>query len=566
MARLFDEHIKRSVKSLDGAWRFRQDKNDVGEKEEWYKKGINGYTVTVPSVWNTELGLLDYEGVSWYEKSFFFEGGTLRLNFGAVMTYAKVYLDGEYLGDHYGGFCRFDFIKAEVLSGMHTVSLRVDNRFDDKSIPQKQVDWYHYGGITRSVEAERLLGISVLSNRMDYELSKSGASCRFTVELYNASEKTANDTVCVSLDGERVADAIVSLAPYEKTVCVLNAEIKSVRLWSQETPNLYELLTQSSTDDLYDRVGFRHVEVKNTKIYINGKETRLLGINRHEEHPDFGMAFPVELMKRDIDIIVGAECNSIRGSHYPNNPTFIDMLDERGITFWSEIPIWGGGFSEDALKDEDVVLRGLKMHAEMVKEYCNHPSIIIWGMHNEIKSSLQAAYEMSKRYYNFLKENGGNRLVTYATCYPLNDICLEFCDIICINMYCGWYNTEIEYWPTFLDEFEARRRELGYTDKPVIMSEFGAAAIYGHHTFDDLKWTEEYQARLFSYTLDLFHSRKEYVGTYVWQFSDIRTAQEMGLNRARSFNNKGLVNEYRRPKLAYAAVREAHTKIKEKCK
>ena len=124
----------------------------------------------------------------------------------------------------------------------------------------------------------------------------------------------------------------------------------------------------------------------------------------------------------------------------------------------------------------------------------------------------------------------------------------------------------MDHWPTFLEEFEAKRRELGYTDKPIIMSEFGAAAIYGHHTFDDLKWTEEYQAKLFSYTLDLFHSTKDYVGTYVWQFADIRTAKEMGLNRARSFNNKGLVNEYRRPKLAYSAVRAAHEKIMEKCK
>ena len=95
------------------------------------------------------------------------------------------------------------------------------------------------------------------------------------------------------------------------------------------------------------------------------------------------------------------------------------------------------------------------------------------------------------------------------------------------------------------------------------MSEFGAAAIYGHHTFDNLRWTEEYQAKLLSYCIELFLSREEYAGTFIWQFSDIRTAKEMGLNRARSFNNKGIVNEYRKPKMAYGAIKELYGKLKE---
>ena len=96
-------------------------------------------------------------------------------------------------------------------------------------------------------------------------------------------------------------------------------------------------------------------------------------------------------MQRDIDIIKKMNCNSIRGSHYPQNKIFIDMLDEQGITFWSEIPIWGSGFSAQALSNEVVISRGLKMHEEMLKQYYNHPSIIIWGLHNEILSSARTA-------------------------------------------------------------------------------------------------------------------------------------------------------------------------------
>ncbi len=564
MARFFDEHELRRVISLDGTWKFKTDKADEGEAQGIYREALCGESVTVPSIWNTDISLLEYEGVCWYEKCFLFEGGTLRLNFGAVMTYAKVYLDGEYLGDHYGGFCRFDFIKTGVEAGYHRLTVRVDNRFDAKSIPQKMVDWYHYGGITRSVEAETLSGITILNNRFDYTLSKDGAKCRATLELYNADGKELTDEVKIYLDGKEVAKIKATLSPAErKTLSTDEFFLDGVKLWSPEAPNLYSLRAESSSDDLNDRVGFRHVEVKGCKVYLNGEEIRFLGVNRHEENTDFGMAFPPALMKRDIDIITGANCNAIRGSHYPNNPIFLDMLDERGVMFWSEIPMWGVGFSTETLGDPDVVARGLAMHKEMVKEYYNHPSIVIWGMHNEINSDTNEAYALTKTYYEYLKAEGGNRIVTFASHMPLRDICLEFCDIICINAYYGWYNLDVT-WEEFLNEFNERRIKLGYADKPVVISEFGAAAIFGHHTFDNLLWTEEYQAKLLSDCISLFHSRDEMVGSFIWQYSDIRTSKELGLNRARSYNNKGIVNEYRRPKLAYGAVRDVYGKIAEK--
>jgi beta-glucuronidase len=95
------------------------------------------------------------------------------------------------------------------------------------------------------------------------------------------------------------------------------------------------------------------------------------------------------------------------------------------------------------------------------------------------------------------------------------------------------------------------------------MSEFGAAAIYGNHTFDDIKWTEEYQAKLLTDCVKLFFSREEYSGCYIWQYCDMRTAREMGNDRARSFNNKGIVNEYRKPKMAYGAIKELYGKLSE---
>lgn len=560
MQRLFSEHVKRRVTSLDGGFVFKTDKENVGEAEGWYKTELKGETVIVPSVWNTDLKLLEYSGAAWYEKSFFTEGGTLRLKFGAVMTYAKIYFDGIYLGDHYGGFTSFDFIIPEVKGGMHRLTVRVDNSFDEDSVPQTMVDWYHYGGITRSVDLELLSGICILGAKFDYKLDGNRAISRITFEAYNAEKCEICDTVRFFVDNEQVCEKKVTLGAGERRLFDTEEfRLNNVELWSPENPRLYTLRCESESDDLYDRTGFRSLIVRGREIFLNGKKFRFLGINRHEENADFGMAFPPQLMKRDIDIIKNANCNSIRGSHYPNNKIFVDMLDEAGVTFWSEIPIWGCGFSVESLKNPTVLKRGLKMLEEMVWQYYNHPSIFIWGMHNEIRSDTEEGYEMTKLYFDFMKENRNNRILTYASHTFLDDICFEFTDVISVNIYCGWYDNGFASINDFFEKYEKKLCELGI-DKPIMITEFGAAAIYGHHTFDNVPWTEEYQASLLSETIDDIFRRQECVGSYVWQFSDIRTSKEMGLNRARGFNNKGIVNEYRRPKLAYGAVRKAYKK------
>lgn len=567
MARLFDEHCVRKVQTLCGAWRFLTDPSDLGMGKGWnLALPDDAETVAVPSCWNNESGLLSYEGAAWYEKKFFTGGGCLRFCFGGVMTEATVWLDGKLLGDHYGGFTQFDYIVPDVAKGYHTLTVRADNRFDDHSIPQKKVDWYHYGGITRGVSVETLEGISVLSYRMEYELSEDlcNVNGRFVLECYNAKRRKISSSVSIRVGEDCVYEGEISVSGRKtETVILPSFDLRDVRLWDVGAPQLYDVAIRTETDDLYDRVGFRKVEVRDGKILLNHREVEIRGVNRHEEHPDFGMAFPLSRMKHDLDLIDGLGCNSIRGSHYPNSQEFVDYMDERGILFWSEIPIWGCGFSVDALEDPIVVERGLEMHREMLKYYYNHPSIIIWGLHNEIYSDNEAAYKMSELYYRYCKENGGNRLVVYAANHPMTDICMEFSDMICLNLYYGWYNGSFDTWEKSLDDFCERRNALGLSDRPVIMSEFGAGALYGFHDAEKPKWSEEYQAELLDYCLRLFHSRPEMVGSYVWQFCDIRTCAEMGFSRARGFNNKGIVNENRRPKAAYYAVRDCYRDFSE---
>ena len=567
MKRLFDEHLKRNVITLSGAWRFATDPEDKGEENGWQNGLANAQAVTVPSLWNNELGLLNYEGCAWYEKKFFSNGSTLMLEFESVMTLATVWLDGRKIGEHYGAFTPFEFIVTDLECGEHTLVVRADNRLDDKSFPQRYCDWFNYGGIARDVFAHELRGISVLTNHIAYELSDKldSASVHAKLELYNACADKLSSKVLVRVDDTVIYDGVITLDGYERvTIDTPTTVISNIEPWDIGTPRLYTVTASTDTDDLIDKIGFRKIEVKNGDIVLNGKSIELLGVNRHEEHPEWGFAFPAKLMKKDIDLILDMNCNTIRGSHYPNSKIFVDMLDERGILFWSEIPMWGCGFSEQALQDPVIAERGFNMHKEMVKYYYNHPCIVIWGMHNEIATYSPYTYPLSEKWSSYLRENGGNRLITHASCHPLCDNDMGFDDIISINMYHGWYkyggyNGNLQDWDMMIEQFRARRKEKGWDDKPVIMSEFGCAALAGYHShFDTVKWSEEYQRDLLEYTLELFHKTDYMRGTYIWQFCNIRTSPSTDINRVRYFNNKGLLDEYRNPKASYFKVKELY--------
>ena len=564
MFRAFDGNEKRKVRSLDGEWYFITDKENAGEALGYPHAIPEGCKKTyVPSVWNTDLGLLEYCGAAWYFRKFTTENGAFRLCFGAVMTQADVWVDGIHRASHYGGYTAFNIDLWEMTEGEHLIAVRVDNSFDKGAIPAKTVDWYHYGGIIRSVVLEEMKGICVIASEANYtlDLTERSASIRFTVILKNYNlDGNIDSELKIKLNGKELLSAPVTVP--ETSECYFMSEsipLTDLELWSPDSPTLYSLDTETKTDGLRDRIGFRTVEVQRNGIYLNGELIRIKGVCRHEEHPDFGQAFPEGLMERDIDIIKNMNANAIRGSHYPNSQYFVDLLDERGVFFWSEIPIWGVGYTAEMLGEPLFVERASTMIGEMAEQYGNHPSIIIWGIHNEIPTDSDNAVALSKLLYNKLKERKDGRIVTYASHLPFSDRCVEFCDVIALNQYHGWYGGNIESWSEFLTNYRAKREELGMSHKPVIISEFGAAAIYGHHTFDDIRWTEEYQARLLDHAIGLFNDDDMIVGCYVWQYCDIITCEEMGLNRARGFNNKGLVNEYRRPKMAYNAVKRRYS-------
>lgn len=554
MNRLFDEHIKRNVFSLDGVWEFATDKAHVGQKEKWYEHfpESGSVQVAVPSCINNRLGMMEYQDVCWYKKIFYSQEGTVLIRFGAVSEYAKVYLDGVYLGEHYGGFTAFEFTAA-VEAGAHTLVVMVDAASTEYTIPLYGVDWHHYCGIMRSVEVHMLPQVSIRGLKVRYDLSEDLKTVHMQIEtkLQNCGV-VKKENLKVWLD-----DILVSENVYEvdgETYVTAQYELKNVKLWHMEHPNLYTVRVETESDDLVDRVGFRKIEIAGKKLMLNGTPFKIKGVNRHEEHPDWGFAMPLSIMQRDMDILKNLNVNTIRGSHYPNSKYFLDMCDAEGILFWSEIPMWG--FPEESVKRPLVIQRGLTMHEEMLEQYCNHPSIIIWGLHNEIATDTEGGYEITKTFAEKIRSLDGSRLVTYATNRILKDECLDLIDFISVNQYVGWYEGDICDWADFMVQMKDYLKEKKVDHKPVLMSEFGVGAMFGHKNFEELRWSENYQENFYDHTIPLFLEDEDICGVLLWQYADIRSNAKWSLLRARSFNNKGLVNEYRNPKLAYYKVKE----------
>ncbi|UJF34413.1 glycoside hydrolase family 2 protein [Paenibacillus hexagrammi] len=565
MIRTFDEHVLRSTQLLNKLWDFKLDPLDHGVQERWFESFPSEYDqMPVPACWNNELGKFEYEGAAWYRTYVRCENKEhLRLIFHAVLGFADVYWDGILLGRHFGGYTPFEFKLLDQNAGLHELILRTDSTLDQTTIPIDPVDWFHYGGIIRPVEVQRLEEVHIERLNMKYEMTGDhSADIQFTIKLRSFAADPVTVPVKIEVDGEAIHAEQVTLDSHAVKEIVLTQSWTDVRRWHIGKPELYTIRVTTGKDDLIDRIGFRTIETKHKQIWLNGEALYLQGVNRHEEHPEWGFAFPNKLMTKDLDIIQNLGCNTVRGSHYPQSKYWIDLLDERGIVFWSEIPIWGAHMPKEVTAQPIFIERALTMMGEMVDRDMHHPSIIFWSVHNEIDTKSQEAYDLSVQMIDLVRSKDLSRPIAYATMHPLEDICLGLFDVIGINKYCGWYEGSVDQFKPLLMKFHERCKEYGAEHTPVLMTEFGGAGIYGDEGWEPRLFSEDYQAFVLEQALLIFRDDPAISGTYVWQFADVRadlsSAKTNFRDRARSFNNKGLVNEYRKPKLAFRVVRSIY--------
>ena len=546
---------------MNGEWKFCIDKKGIGNDEKWYEKFPESFTyINVPSCWNLELGYYHYTGKAWYLKEIETGDSYLQLSFGAVTGQADVYLDGKLLGSHYGGWLSFD-LGTFVLAGTHSLVVCVDNTLNPlTTIPLSIKDWYNYGGITRSVEMTEFDKPFIKNDKVRYTLNETldKASIKVELSLLNPFNIEYNTDIEVWCE-DKLLKTEKSSFKGNAEIAIDGIELDNIKLWDIGEGNLYNFRIAINDDDIFEKIGFRKIEAKNNQIFLNGKSIFVKGVNRHEAHPDWGFAVPQNINRKDIQIMKDLGCNTVRGSHYPNTHSFLDCLDREGMLFWSEIPLWGSS-THDSLTNPIANERYLKMHEEMIDQYFNHPCIVFWGLHNEISTNTEDGYELTKKARAFVESKDKSRLICFTTNRFLKDICLELTDVVCINAYLGWYSDTIEDWKSWLMNVHNVLESKNCADKPVIMSEFGCPALNDYSSLNCEKWSMEYQMRMLTEVINDSVDTDGICGTLVWQFCNSPSDQDLA--KARGFNNKGILDEYRHPKLSYYAIRDIYKNIK----
>jgi beta-glucuronidase len=563
MLRRFREHDLRSVAELNGLWDFAflgdcdPEAVDIAAIEFADR-------MAVPGCFDATPAYAGRRGLAAYRTRVLLRDDTPhRLILDGVHHWCRIFVGWKRLRDHVGGFTRFAADIVDHRAGETDVVVLVDNRFDYERCPlhQEYFDWYHYGGIARAVELHRLGKLWIGGLRV---VTEDVATRRLGMTIdYGGVEPPGPTDLAVTCDGQLVLHERVDLRAATGLVR-RTIELPGAELWSPEAPNLHMLHVRLGEDDVRERIGIRRVLVDGRQILVNDQPVRLHGFNRHESHPQFGHGLPDALLLTDVQQLRDLGCNFVRGSHYPQDLRFLDLCDEAGICVWNEAIGWQHG--PEHLTDPRFLEAQLAHVDEMVAMALNRPSVIMWGILNESHSHdprCRPAYEML---LGRLRQLDPTRPVTYACNHPFDDVCLDLVDVVSINCYPGWYVGNIADTPDELDRIVAHLDATGHADRPVIISEIGAGAIPGWRDGNETRWSEQYQTKLLDAVIrHLFLDRERFCGLSIWQFCDCRSSELVSriMGRPRGFNNKGVLDEYRRPKLAYEAVRRHFRKLKE---
>lgn len=582
MLRTFTTHkYRKTVELSDKLWDFTPEQgNEAGIKRKLW----------VPGCWENYPGLENYRGTGIYETEFEAEGN-VRIEFKGVSHFAKVFIDEEFITEHYGSYTAFEACKGGLSAGVHKLRVEVDNSYGEKYALDVPNDYYSYGGISRGVSLESVpdvyiqwihvtplekvdnkwkvkvevacTNMSETPQKCDVEITLAGKQMKFS-DIRISAKKNLK---CDLKKSDRVDDVsfenVWGMENAGTLICSEVIEISDVEEWCMENPVLYyvEAVLKKDgelMDDLVDRFGFRKIEVEGKKLLLNGRSIQIKGFCRHEDHPHYGCAIPASAMQHDLQLMKDIGANAVRTSHYPNDEIFLDLCDEMGIIVWEENH--ARGLSLEQMQNPYFEEQAEQVIREMMAQHYNHPGIIIWGILNECASEMEYGRECYKKQLELIKELDKSRPCSFASCKFKTDICLDLVDIVSYNIYPQWYHST-PVWEYLDDLYQWVQDEKGGKGKPFIISEIGAGAIYGFHSSAYDMWSEELQREILEKQLTAVTSYEDCTGVFIWQFCDVRVCKEWAMHRPKSRNNKGIVDEYRRPKLVYGKVKEIYRSL-----
>lgn len=542
--------------TLDGHWTGGPDVYDNGIRARWYEEAGGEFDhrapkdydfeamdpVPVPSCWNTiarEFSL--YEGGFWYFRTFDAPpadaGDRIVLQFGAANYAALVFVNGIHVASHEGGFTPFCADVTDVLRrSANRIHVWVSNRRRRDAVPSDFTDWFNYGGLYRSVEIFRVPELRVDDWAVSLEFSEAGKKrIRLRLALNRPVESSVGFRVEGILDTEARTGADGRLDQSWEA---------DPELWSPENPRLYPVDVTCGADRLNDEIGFRKIEIRGSRILLNGREIYLRGVAVHEENPEGGRTLSPGDVEVMLDHVREMNGNFLRLAHYPHSELVARMADRAGVMLWEEIPVyWALEFSNPG-----TLTTATNQLEELMKRDRNRASVVIWAVGNE-NPDTDVRFAFMKTLIETVRRRDPERLVAAACLvdlkkFEVTDRLASHLDIIGINEYFGWYYYGYDNLSRLLEKDYGR---------PVVVSEFGAEAVPGFRGASDEIWTEEFQAEVYRNQLDRIVASRA-AGVVPWILYDFMTPRRLN-PRQRMCNLKGLVDRTRtHRKEAYKVV------------
>ncbi len=567
----------RQSTSLEGKWGIIIDPYETGYYDYRYMPSENGFfknqkpshksdlveydfdtgdQLNVPGDWNTQRPeLMLYEGTVWYKKSFDYQkkpDTRVFLYFGAANYRADVYLNGKKVGEHVGGFTPFNPEVTDVVKdGENVVVVRVDNQRHREAVPTLNTDWWNYGGLTR-----RVLLVEVPATFIqDYFVQLKHLAPHEIAGWVKVNGASAAQKVTVEIPEAGIKRSFTADSNGLAEVRIDNVNLT---LWSPENPKLYDVVVSTATDTVRDRIGFRSLEVRGQDILLNGKPVFLRGVCIHEEAPfRSGRAFSEEDARTLLGWAKELGCNFVRLAHYPHNEHMTRIADQMGIMVWSENPVYWTILWDNP----DTLANARNQLAEEITRDKNKASVILWSMANETPVS-EARLTFLRQLVETARQMDPTRLLTAAMerhyqadqrTQMIDDPLGRYLDVLGCNEYIGWYDGPASkcdnvQWKTIYD-------------KPLIMSEFGGAALYGYHGDDQTRWTEEFQENIYKHQVPMLKKIPFLRGTTPWILMDFRSPRRM-LPRIQDFyNRKGLIPNRGEKKKAFFVMQKFYREL-----
>ncbi len=510
------KECERKTLSLDGLWRFVPDCYAHGEELGFHEIGHDDRfwkETPVPACFETSMQDIDcYEGIGWYRKRLSvpsgWQGQRIVLRFEGVNYRARVWLNGQLIGENHDGFLPFEFeIQDHVLwDDDNVLAVSVDNSHHEGDVPGMHVGWRNYGGILREVSLYTTSFLYIKNVIVDAEPEDDGGRLKCRLEIENSTGNLQKTACEVSLYDSQKDDKLleiqedeVDIQPGKSKAVMLSSRLNGARAWSPSDPVLYIAavsLKQNSrmTDKREVRAGFRSIKATPKGLKLNGERVFLTGFNRHEDSPHTAMASDLKTVREDLEQMKEAGCNFVRLCHYPHHPAELDICDELGLLTFCEIPLYfwkdlpqGGPDYEDAKRSNAARTATAARQLEcLIGRDRNHPSVIFWSVSNETPEKFPEVAEGNRELVRCARKLDPNRLCVHVSNHWKSHPNFDEDDVICINSYPSLVKTRKKdgsnvekIWRNGLKTLHDR-----CPDKPILITEFGFCSFQGLERHD----------------------------------------------------------------------------------